>query len=396
MTKKRLTILGSTGSIGTSTLDIVRQFPHHFDVCALSCHSQVQQLAEQIREFHPKIVCIGTQEHADWLKKQFTANDLTIVCGDEGLIQLAAETKVDLVVAGIVGSAGLCSTYAAIERGYDVALANKESMVLSGELMIAKAQETGSTIFPVDSEHNAIFQSLVGHQHSDIEKIILTASGGPFRDTPLANFSEITLQDALNHPNWEMGNKITIDSATMMNKGLEIIEARWLFDIPVSQIDVVVHRESIVHSLVEYTDGSFIAQLGLPDMRIPIAFCLAYPDRLPLQNEKMKMTELGKLHFEPVDWKKFPCLQLAISAANLGGAAPAVLNGANEAVVAAYLEERIHFLEIAGILEKVLDQLCRFQETGKNNIPFLHHIETIDDALKADHWGRSAAHSLIN
>ncbi len=396
MTKKRLTILGSTGSIGTSTLDIVRQFPNHFDVCALSCHSRVQQLAEQIREFHPDIVCVGSEEQADWLQKQFAAKDLTIVYGDEGLIQLTAETKVDLVVAGIVGSAGLRSTYAAIERGYDIALANKETMVLSGELMVTKAQETGSTIFPVDSEHNAIFQSLVGHQQSDIEKIILTASGGPFRDTPLSQFHQITLQDALNHPNWNMGNKITIDSATMMNKGLEVIEARWLFDIPVSQIEVVIHRESIVHSLVEYTDGSFIAQLGLPDMRIPIAFCLAYPARLPLRSEKMKMAELGKLHFEPVVWEKFPCLEMAISAANLGGAAPAVLNGANEAVVAAYLEERIHFLEIAGILKKVLEQLCLSQKSQENHYPFLHHIQTIDDALKADNWGRLEAQSLIN
>lgn len=395
MAAKRLTILGSTGSIGTSTLDIVRQFPERFQVLALSCQNRVQQLLEQIHEFRPKVVCVGSEKKAQWLREQFPSDQLEILSGESGLVEIASKIEVDLVVAGIVGSAGLRSTYAAIESGRNIVLANKETMILAGELIMAKSMETGSIIFPADSEHNAIFQSLVGHQRSDIEKIILTASGGPFRDKPLSEFQNITLAEALNHPNWEMGDKITIDSATMMNKGLEVIEAHWLFDIPVAQIETVIHRESIVHSLVAYTDGSFIAQMGLPDMRTPLAFCLAYPDRLPLQGPKMKMEELGKLHFEPMPLEKFPCLSLAITAANLGGAAPAVLNGANEALVVAYLAGQIHFMDIARILKKTLEQFQLKQNQQEQQFPFLYKIETIEDALDADHWGRQMAHSSL-
>lgn len=395
MAVKHLTILGSTGSIGTSTLDIVEKFPDAFRVMALSCRNRVQELAQQIEQFHPQWVCVGTEDQAQWLQQKIPYDDVTIVHGDDGLVQIAAEAPANLVVAGIVGAAGLRSTYAAIESGRDVALANKETMVLAGELIVAKAETSGSHILPMDSEHNAIFQSLVGHQAKDIEKIILTASGGPFRDRPYSEFPNITLEEALNHPNWEMGPKITIDSATMMNKGLEVIEARWLFDLPVSQIDVMIHRESIIHSMVEYCDGSFIAQLGLPDMRTPIAYCLSYPNRLPLPIPKLNLTKLGKLHFEKVSAEKFPCLQLAIRAANLGGAAPAVLNGANEAIVAEFLEGKLPFIEIAKALGRTLEHFCYLQSANEAAHSYLKKIESIDDALAADRWGRQTAISLL-
>lgn len=396
MAKKRLTILGSTGSIGTNTLAIVRQFPEQFQIIALSCQSRVQELLAQILEFQPQIVCVGSAEQAQWLTECLSSKNVKVVCGEKGLHQIAAHGEIDLMVAGIVGSAALRPTFTAIEAGHDIVLANKETMVLAGELMLNKAQESGSLILPADSEHNAIFQSLMGHRHSDIEKIILTASGGPFRDTPLSEFKTITLQEALNHPNWEMGNKITIDSATMMNKGLEVIEARWLFNVPIADIEVVIHRESIIHSLVEYQDGSLIAQLGLPDMRTPLVFCLAYPQRLPLAGPKLKMSALGQLHFEPVPYEKFPCLQLARQAAQFGGAAPAVLNGANEAMVAVYLAEQIHFLDIARILAKTLEQFYAKQDQQKEPLSFLTKIETIEDALKANQWGYQTAHSLLS
>ena len=393
MEAKRLTVLGSTGSIGVNTLDIVRQFPDQFQIIALSCQNKVEQLFEQICEFQPQMVCVGSPEQAQWLEDKTSHVD--VVYGAEGLVRVAAEAQTELVVAGIVGSAGLSSTFAALTAGRDIVLANKETMVLAGELIMNKADQTGSMILPADSEHNAIFQSMLGHQKSDIEKIILTASGGPFRDRPLSEFGTITLEEALDHPNWEMGNKITIDSATMMNKGLEIIEARWLFGIPTSDIKVVIHRESIVHSLVEYRDGSFIAQLGLPDMRIPLAFCLAYPHRLPLKGPKMRISELGQLHFEDVSLEKYPCLQLAKTAGEMGGAAPAVLNGANEAVVAAYLAGNIHFLDIATVLNQTFEKFQQQNGPGAQN-PFLHHIKSVEDALKADDWGRQTAQAIVN
>ena len=394
MERKRLTVLGSTGSIGASTLDIVRQFPDQFQIIALSCQNKVQQLFEQICEFQPQIVCVGSAEQAQWLKDR-SAQDVDVIFGAEGLVRVAAKVETDLVVAGIVGSAGLSSTFAALAAGRDIVLANKETMVLAGELIMNKADETGSMIFPADSEHNAIFQSLVGHQHSDIEKIILTASGGPFRDRPLSDFGTITLEEALNHPNWDMGNKITIDSATMMNKGLEIIEAHWLFGIPTSNIKVVIHRESIVHSMVEYKDGSFIAQLGLPDMKVPIAFCLAYPHRLPLKGPKMIVSELGKIHFEELSMEKYPCLQLARAAGETGGAAPAVLNGANEAVVAAFLAGKIQFMDIASILKQTFRQFQQQQNDPEAQFSYLHEINSIEDALNADDWGRQTAEEIV-
>ncbi|MGK5093911.1 1-deoxy-D-xylulose-5-phosphate reductoisomerase [Deltaproteobacteria bacterium TL4] len=394
MEKKRLAILGSTGSIGTNTLDILRQHPECFEVIALSCNSQVAQLMEQIREFHPRVVCVGSAETAKALQAQWKTDQLQVLWGQEGLVQIAELEDVETVIAGIVGAAGLPSSYATLEMRKTLALANKETMVLAGELMMRVAKEKNATILPMDSEHNAIFQSLKGHQKQSVEKLILTASGGPFRDKPFENFPQITLEEALNHPNWEMGPKITIDSATMMNKGLEVIEAHWLFDVPVDQIEVLIHRESIIHSMVQYVDGSLIAQLGLPDMRVPIAYCLAYPERLPLNLPKLNLAQIQKLHFAEVSQQKFPCLQLAIETVHMGGGAPAVLNGANEEVVSAFLKGKISFLEISGILTAILNELK--VEWCSESVPaYLKHIKTIKDALDADQWGRNRAQTRI-
>ena len=388
MSKKSLCVLGSTGSIGTNTLDIIRKFSTEFSVHSLSCFSNIDLLSEQIQEFKPQVVTVQQEEQKAVIQEKFP--HLAIELGQEGLAQIATSSTVDMVVAGIVGSAGLYPTYSAIEKGKTIALANKETMVLAGELMTQKAQETGSQILPVDSEHNAIFQSLVGHSYHGIEKLILTASGGPFRDLSLEKFSEITVELALQHPNWNMGKKITIDSSTMMNKGLEVIEAKWLFHIEPAQIEVMIHRESIVHSLVQYIDGSFIAQLGLPDMRVPIAYCLSFPQRIPLEIPKMNLAQIGKLHFEEVSHQKYPCLSLAMRALQKGGGATAVLNGANEEVVSAFLNEQIHFTQISSILTEVLQSFEKKITEQDSHYPFLRTVATIQDALHADQWGRES------
>ena len=302
--------------------------------------------------------------------------------------------EVDLVVTGIVGSAGLSPCLKALEYGKDLVFGNKESLVLAGELFMQVAHRSGSLILPMDSEHNAIYQSLAGHRREDVISLILTASGGPFRDLPLDDFSAITKKDALQHPNWEMGNKITIDSATMMNKGLEVIEAHWLFGIPLEKIEVVIHRESIVHSLVEYVDGSLIAQLGQPDMRIPLAYCLGYPERLPLKLPRLNLCELGSLHFENPDPVRYPCFALALAALRQGGAAPAVLNGGNEAVVEAFLDEELRFIHIASYLQRLMSLFGRWRQ--KPECPnYLQYINSVDDALAADRWGRSKLRQLL-
>lgn len=389
MPKKPIIILGATGSIGLNALDIVRQFPDRFEVVGLSCNSQVEALSALVNEFQPRLVCVGDPAQRDWLSSQHP--ELQILVGSDGLIRLVEASGVELVLTGIVGAAGLKPGYAALTSGKDLAMANKEIMVLAGELMMQAAREKKRAILPVDSEHNAIQQSLMGHKPADVERIILTASGGPFRDLPLEQFPNITRAQALKHPNWEMGQKITIDSATMMNKGLEVIEARWLFDLPVERIEVVIHRQSIVHSLVEYFDGSFIAQLGLPDMRVPIAFCMGWPERLPLNIPKMKLSEVGRLDFQAVCFERFPCLKLAIEAAGLGGGAPAVLNGANEVAVAAFLKNRIQFVQIAQLLTQVM-----LEYRSDNDQPErFHQIETIADAIAADQWGRQRAEKII-
>ena len=394
MNPKFIALLGSTGSIGGSTLSLVRQFPDRFKIHSLSCRRSIDKLVDQIKEFSPKQVVVEASDQVTQLRELFAKSELEILSGDQGNCQLVQHPEVDLVVTGIVGSAGLSPCLKALEYGKDLVFGNKESLVLAGELFMQVAHRSGSLILPMDSEHNAIYQSLAGHRREDVISLILTASGGPFRDLPLDDFSAITKKDALQHPNWEMGNKITIDSATMMNKGLEVIEAHWLFGIPLEKIEVVIHRESIVHSLVEYVDGSLIAQLGQPDMRIPLAYCLGYPERLPLKLPRLNLCELGSLHFENPDPVRYPCFALALAALRQGGAAPAVLNGGNEAVVEAFLDEELRFIHIASYLQRLMSHLeCWRQKPECPN--YLQYINSVDDALAADRWGRSQLRQLL-
>ena len=400
----KVSVLGATGSIGLKTLEIVRQFPQKFQIEALSCKSSIEQLREQIIEFKPRIVCVDTSGQASELKETFSIGqgspETEFVWGREGLKQISSDDETDLVVAGIVGAAGLEPTYSAVEAGKIVAVANKEPLVMAGELFMQTAKKTGAKLLPTDSEHNAIFQSLHNEPSERIARLILTASGGPFRDLPLDKFEQITLAETLNHPNWEMGRKITIDSATMMNKGLEIIEAQWLFNVSVEKIDVLMQRESIIHSMVEFIDGSFLAQMGLPDMRVPIAYCLGWPERLPLKIPRLDPVALNALHFEAIDTQRFPCLSLSLKAAKQGGGSPAVLNGANEEVVAAFLNEEIRFVDIFKTLATVM---CKLDETLHyaepeclEEIPnFLLNIKSLEDAIQADQWGRKQVGKVL-
>ena len=400
----KVSVLGATGSIGLKTLEIVRQFPQKFQIEALSCKSSIEQLREQIIEFKPRIVCVDTSGQASELKETFSIGqgspETEFVWGREGLKQISSDDETDLVVAGIVGAAGLEPTYSAVEAGKIVAVANKEPLVMAGELFMQTAKKTGAKLLPTDSEHNAIFQSLHNEPSERIARLILTASGGPFRDLPLDEFEQITLAETLNHPNWEMGRKITIDSATMMNKGLEIIEAQWLFNVSVEKIDVLMQRESIIHSMVEFIDGSFLAQMGLPDMRVPIAYCLGWPERLPLKIPRLDPVALNALHFEAIDTQRFPCLSLSLKAAKQGGGSPAVLNGANEEVVAAFLNEEIRFVDIFKTLATVmgkLDETLHYAEPEcLEEIPnFLLNIKSLEDAIQADQWGRKQVGKVL-
>jgi len=394
----KLTVLGATGSIGHNTLEIVRQFPHKFKIEALSCRSSIERLVEQIKEFQPRLVCVDNSEQALELRDTFRdgnfGTETEFVWGVEGLVQVSSDPEVDLVVAGIVGAAGLQPTFSAVQAGKTVAVANKEPLVMAGELFVQTANKTGAKLLPTDSEHNAIFQALQGEPPECIARLILTASGGPFRDLPLKEFEKITLAEALSHPNWEMGRKISIDSATMMNKGLEIIEAHWLFNTPVENIDVLIQRESIIHSMVEFIDGSFLMQMGLPDMRVPIAYCLGWPERLPLKIPRLDPLSMSALHFEKIDPQRYPCLPLAIKVAKQGGAAPAVLNGANETVVTAFLEEEIHFVELAETIVAVIKDFDK--ALHQVDVPsFLRKISTLEDAEYADKWGRKQASKIL-
>ena len=394
----KLTVLGATGSIGLNTLEIVRQFPHKFKIEALSCRSSIECLVEQIKEFQPRLVCVDNSEQARELRETFrdrnSGTETEFVWGVEGLIQISSDPEVDLVVAGIVGAAGLQPTYSAVQAGKTVAVANKEPLVMAGELFVQTANKTGAKLLPTDSEHNAIFQALHGEPPERIARLILTASGGPFRDLPLKEFGKITLAEALSHPNWEMGRKISIDSATMMNKGLEIIEAHWLFNTPVENIDVLMQRESIIHSMVEFIDGSFLAQMGLPDMKVPIAYCLGWPERLPLKIPRLDPLSMSTLHFEKINPQRYPCLPLAIKVAKQGGAAPAVLNGANETVVTAFLGEEIRFVEIAETVAAVIKDFEK--ALHQVDVPsFLQKISTLEDAEHADKWGRKQASKIL-
>ncbi|MBA5865577.1 MAG: 1-deoxy-D-xylulose-5-phosphate reductoisomerase [Nitrospira sp. CR1.3] len=380
---KTIVILGSTGSIGTNTLDIVNRFPADFRVTGLTAGSNDEVLEEQIRRFKPRVVALSSEAAAAKLRRRCADFPVEVLSGQDGLAQVASLSEAELVVSAIVGGAGLVPTLAAIRSGKHIALANKEPMVMAGKLMQEEARRHGVKIFPVDSEHSAIFQSLEGHRLEDVRRLILTASGGALWTLSKDQLQDVTPEQALQHPNWKMGAKITIDSATLMNKGLEVVEARWLFDIPESRIDVLIHRESIIHSLVEYEDRSMIAQLGLPDMRTPISYAMRYPERLPLDLPSLDLTEIGKLSFCKPDHDRFPCLRLGYESLRIGGTMPAAMNAANEIAVDAFLNGGIRFTAIADIIRSTMEahQSCE--------------VNTVEAALETDRWAREKAESLV-
>lgn len=350
---KTISLLGATGSIGTQTLDIIREHPNEFTLAALSVGKNIELARKIIMEFNPELVSVQDKSDYQTLKLEFPGTAFTY--GREGLIETAVYEKSTILVNAVLGSVGLEPTLQAIETGKTIALANKETLVTAGHLVMESAKRNQVPILPVDSEHSAIFQALQGEREKNIERLILTASGGSFRDRTRQELEDVTVEEALNHPNWSMGAKITIDSATMMNKGLEVIEAHWLFNMPYNKIDVLLHKESIIHSMVEFHDSSVIAQLGSPDMRVPIQFALTYPDRLRLQSaNRLDLAKVGKLNFQVMDLERFHCLQFAYTAGKIGGTMPTVLNAANEAAVAAFLEGKIRFLQIEDLIEKAL------------------------------------------
>lgn len=380
---KHLSILGSTGSIGQSTLDVVARHPERFCVVGLAEGHNVAFLAQQIELFKPRLVSVRDASAAKKLDTLLGKYRPEIVYGIEGAVNVATLRDADTVVSAIVGAAGLIPTVAAIRAGKSIALANKETLVIAGELVLKLAREHGVTILPIDSEHSAVFQSLEGHRKEDISRIILTASGGPFLRTSLEEMEKAAPEAALKHPCWAMGTKITIDSATLMNKGLEVIEARWLFDVPSSKIDVVIHPQSIVHSMVEYIDGCVVAQMGVPDMRAPIAYAIAYPERVKSGILRLDLAKVMNLTFEEPDRKRFPCLDLAYKALEEGGSLPAVLNAANEIAVSAFIDSKIKFLDIPKIVQRTMDAHDVFS------------FSAIEDVLEADRWARDyAAHEV--
>jgi 1-deoxy-D-xylulose-5-phosphate reductoisomerase len=355
---KRVTILGATGSIGLRTLELVSSFPDEFSVGGLAARgSNVDLVADLCRKHTPRAVALLDPAARDRLARLLPAPRPELLAGADGLTTLARDVEADVVVSALVGGAGLLPTMAAIEAGRTLALANKETLVMAGSLMTAAARRRNVALLPVDSEHSAVFQCLVGHNRGDVHRILLTASGGPFREWPADKFGAITVEDALKHPTWKMGAKITIDSATLMNKGLEIIEARWLFDVGPDRVQVIVHPQSIVHSMVEYVDGSVLAQLGVADMGIPILYALTFPERRPTPAARLDLARTGALTFFEPDPVKFPCLRLARAALEGGGTAPTVLNAANEVAVAAFLDRRIAFVDIPALIERALDRL---------------------------------------
>jgi 1-deoxy-D-xylulose-5-phosphate reductoisomerase len=376
---KRVAVLGSTGSIGVQALDVVARFPGRFEVVALAASRNVERILEQVHRFRPRRVAMSDPAAARALRERLGATGPEVLDGDDGVAALAVDDGVDFVLAAIAGGAGLRSTAAAVEAGKAVGLANKESMVLAGELLLARARATGARILPVDSEHSAIFQALAGHDRGHVRRLLLTASGGPLRTVPVEELASVTPARALKHPNWSMGDKITIDSATLMNKGLEVIEARWLFDVPPNRIDIVVHPESIVHSMVEYIDGSVVAQLGVSDMRGPISYAMAWPERLALDLPPLDLSRLGRLTFEAPDPSRFPAFTLAYRALERGGSAPAALSGADEAAVAAFLAGTIPFPRIADLCAEVLDA----------HVP--EPLRSVEQAIAASDWGRREA-----
>ena len=378
--KKILSILGSTGSIGSNTLSIVSQFKDRFSIGALAGYKNVDKLALQIERFKPQLAVVKNRKYAETLKKKLHDNyNVEILYGEAGYQTAATLEGVDMVVGAMVGAAGLLPILAAINAGKSIALANKETLVMAGELVMSKVSANKIQFLPVDSEHSAIFQCLNGNRRQDLEQVLLTASGGPFRQLSAAKFEKITPKDALNHPNWDMGSKITIDSATLMNKGLEVIEARWLFDVPYQQIKVIVHPQSIVHSMVAFKDGSVIAQMGIPDMKGAISYALTYPERLALKQPFPAFTAMTALTFEEPDFNRFPCLDLAYKACALGGTMPSVLNAANEVAVEAFLAHRLPFTAISQVIKDVMAS----HENSKT--------PDLDGIMAADKWARDQA-----
>ena len=372
---KRIVILGSTGSIGTQTLDIVRRLPGRFEVVGLAAHGNAELLAEQANFFNVPCVSIGNEAKRAALRGLLTDGNAEVLCGVEGMNDLASRSNVDLVVVAVAGAIGIAPTHAALRAGKDIALASKEVLVAAGEPTMRLAREKNVKILPIDSEHSAIFQCLQGAPENSVEKLLLTASGGPFRTMALADLENVTVEQALKHPTWTMGGLVTINSATLMNKALETIEARWLFDVPIEDVEVVVHPQSIVHSMARFRDGSTLAQLGLPDMRLPIQYALVYPERVNTELPRMPLSAYANLTFEAPDEAKFPALALARHAVNSGGTMPAVMNAANEAAVALFLDRKIPYLEIARRVEKTMER---------------HHPlpPTLENILQADREAR--------
>jgi 1-deoxy-D-xylulose-5-phosphate reductoisomerase len=393
--RRRVAVLGSTGSIGVNTLDVIRAHPDRFQVVALTAGRQVERLAQQCLEFSPRIAVVADAAGATLLKQLLAgkSGELTILHGPEALLIAVLESDCDTVMAAIVGAAGLAPTLAAAQAGKRILLANKEALVMSGDLFMSAVKTGGAELLPIDSEHNAIFQCLPDRfgsvsngntrDHFGVEELWLTASGGPFREKSLDALKTITPDEACAHPNWVMGRKISVDSATMMNKGLEVIEAHWLFGLPLSQIRVLIHPQSVVHSMVRYRDGSVIAQLGQPDMRTPIAYGLAWPDRINAGVPPLNLAQMANLHFSEPDFDRFPCLALAFEAAKLGGTAPAILNAANEVAVAAFLEQRLPYLQIANVVRKTLSAI--------QSVP----ASSIEIVLGADTEARQVAAQLV-
>lgn len=384
MDMKKIAILGSTGSIGVNALRVIQANPEKYQVTALAAGKNIRLLLEQIKRFRPLAVAVMEETAANELKAQLTNSGRPeIFFGTEGFIRLATMTEVDTIISAMAGAAGLLPTYSGIKAGRNIALANKETMVMAGSLVMAEARKHGVSILPIDSEHSAILQSLQGHPREDLRRVILTASGGPFRDLSLEEMSKVTPAQALNHPNWNMGPKVSIDSSTMMNKGLEAIEAKWLFDLKMDQISILIHSQSIVHSMVEYKDGSIISQMGVPDMIIPISFALSFPHHLKTRVPPLELEKIGILSFEKPDMKRFRCLDLALKAAEIGGSMPAVLNGANEIAVESFLKGNIGFLDIPDLIEKTM-------ASHKS-----HPIDSIETVMEVDRWARDMARSKL-
>jgi 1-deoxy-D-xylulose-5-phosphate reductoisomerase len=369
---KKISLMGATGSIGTQTLDVIREHPDEFRLTAMSVGKNIDGARKMIKEFIPSLVSVQIEEDAIKLRNEVPSG-VKVLFGEEGLVQVACHQDADILVNAVLGSVGLYPTLQAIEAGKKIAIANKETLVTAGHIVMDAARKKGVPLLPVDSEHSAIFQALQGEKEKNIEKLIITASGGSFRDRTREELTGVTVEEALNHPNWSMGAKITVDSASMMNKGLEVIEAHWLFDISYDKIDVLQHRESIIHSMIQFHDTSVMAQLGTPDMRVPIQYALTYPDRLERPGKKrLNLAEIGNLHFEKMDFKRFRCLGLAYDAGRTGGSMTTVLNAANEAAVALFLENRISFLGIEDMIERALNE----HEVIQN--PDLETIREID------------------